>query len=118
LVPELVISTPLHSRRLERAKTLKPQINARVETAATKPTFADSFHGRHCPVLADGFYECKNVRARSGVRKQPYRFALKTGERLQWQESVPAKTEKDRRLIFAILNIRKPFTVMQEPAPR
>jgi putative SOS response-associated peptidase YedK len=32
-------------------------INARLETAADKPMFTSSFSGRHCLVLAEGFYE-------------------------------------------------------------
>jgi putative SOS response-associated peptidase YedK len=59
-----------------RPSRSRPQINARIETAATKPTFASSFRGRHCMVLADGYYEWKT----SGKRKQPYRIMLKSGE--------------------------------------
>ena len=34
----------------------RPMINARLETAADKPMFVSSFRGRHCLVLADGYY--------------------------------------------------------------
>ncbi|HUE77591.1 MAG TPA: SOS response-associated peptidase [Longimicrobiales bacterium] len=35
----------------------RPIINARSETVARKPAFADSFRRRRCWILADGFYE-------------------------------------------------------------
>jgi len=38
--------------------------------------FSSSFHGRHCLVLAGGYFTWRTV----GKRKQPYRIALKTGE--------------------------------------
>jgi putative SOS response-associated peptidase YedK len=53
-----------------------PQINARLETAAQKPMFSSSFGGRHCMVIADGYFEWHTV----GGRKQPYRIMLKSGE--------------------------------------
>jgi putative SOS response-associated peptidase YedK len=40
----------------KRTKHGHPMINARLETAAKKPMFASSFHGRHCLVLANGYY--------------------------------------------------------------
>jgi putative SOS response-associated peptidase YedK len=40
-----------------RAGGAKPVINARLETVAGLPTFADSFVRRRCLVPADGFYE-------------------------------------------------------------
>ena len=51
-------------------------INARSETAATKPTFRKPLRERRCLILADGFYEWK----REGSRKQPYYIKLRDGE--------------------------------------
>jgi putative SOS response-associated peptidase YedK len=55
---------------------VKPIINARAETVATKPFFRDAFKKKRCLVLADGFYEWR--RTKEG--KRPYRIALKTEE--------------------------------------
>jgi putative SOS response-associated peptidase YedK len=53
-----------------------PLINARSETAATKPVFRNLFRQRRCLVPADAFYEWQ-----AGTRpKQPWRFALAGGE--------------------------------------
>src|SRR5262249_18834499 len=40
-----------------RSKKSHPQINARLETATEKPMFRDSFAGRHCAVITDGYFE-------------------------------------------------------------
>jgi putative SOS response-associated peptidase YedK len=61
----------------KQSKRVRPQINARLETAAEKPMFEASFHGRHCIVLADGYYEWRTM---PDGRKQPYRITLKSGE--------------------------------------
>ena len=50
-------------------------INARAETAATKPAFRGAFRQRRCLVLADGFYEWQ----RQGGRKQPFYIRLRDG---------------------------------------
>ena len=60
----------------ERRAGVKPLINARAETVATKPTFRQAFRSKRCLVLADGFYEWK----RAGKSKVPHRVALKSGD--------------------------------------
>jgi putative SOS response-associated peptidase YedK len=51
-------------------------INARSETAATKPAFRTLLRQRRCLILADGFYEWSG----DGPRKQPYHVKLRDGE--------------------------------------
>jgi len=51
-------------------------INARSETASTKPAFRDSLKFRRCLIPADGFYEWK----RTATSKQPYCFEVNEGE--------------------------------------
>lgn len=50
-------------------------INARSETAATKPSFREPLQKRRCLIPADGFYEWK----REGRRKQPFCFEVDGG---------------------------------------
>ena len=51
-------------------------INAKSETAATKPAFRDPLKFRRCLIPADGFYEWK----RTATSKQPYCFEVGEGE--------------------------------------
>ncbi|MCE5268026.1 MAG: SOS response-associated peptidase [Planctomycetaceae bacterium] len=48
-------------------------INARAETAASKPAFRAAMRRRRCLMLADGFYEWR----REGQAKQPYFIRLR-----------------------------------------
>jgi len=51
-------------------------INARSETAATKPAFRGALKFRRCLILADGFYEW----LRTGKSKQPNCFEVNDGQ--------------------------------------
>jgi putative SOS response-associated peptidase YedK len=51
-------------------------INARSETAATKPAFRDPLTSRRCLIPADGFYDW----VPSGKAKQPYCFEVNNDE--------------------------------------
>ena len=54
-----------------------PLINARSETATTKPTFREAFAGRRCLVPADSFYEWQAVEGQKV--KQPWRIGMRDG---------------------------------------
>lgn len=51
-------------------------INARSESAATKPAYREALKFRRCLIPADGFYEW----VRAGKTKQPYCFEVNNGE--------------------------------------
>jgi len=60
----------------DELKKLPLLINAKTETAATKPSFRAAFKRRRCLVVADGYYEWRAL----GKQKQPYYHRL-TNER-------------------------------------
>jgi len=53
-------------------------INARAETVDKKPSFKRPFQSQRCLVLADGFYEWKQIPGKK--KKQPYRITFKNEE--------------------------------------
>ena len=62
----------------DRSK-LPKMINARVETAASKPAYRSSFRRQRCLILADGFYEWQ-APALPRHSKTPYWISLAGGE--------------------------------------
>ena len=59
-----------------RAKNMKPMINARAETADTKPYFRSAFKYHRCLIPASGFYEWK----RESDKKTPYAITIANHE--------------------------------------
>jgi putative SOS response-associated peptidase YedK len=59
-----------------KSPSVAGMINARSETAATKPAFRDPLKFRRCLIPADGFYEWM----RTGTAKQPFCFEVNDGE--------------------------------------
>jgi putative SOS response-associated peptidase YedK len=68
-------------------------INARSETAATKPSFRSAFKVRRCLVVADGYYEWQK---RDGA-KQPFYIHMQGGKLFAfaglWERWVPPDGE-------------------------
>jgi putative SOS response-associated peptidase YedK len=81
------------------SRHLRPQNNARIETAAQKPTFAAAYTNRHCLILCDGFFEWKS----EGKSKQPYRFTRKDGAPFALAGIYSRPDLYGRGLSFAIL---------------
>ena len=91
---------PIWAKDLKIGSSL---INARIETAATKPAFGSAWKERRCLVPASGYYEWDEVpvEGKSKPRKQPYYVARKDGMPLAfaglWERW------KDNLLSFTIL---------------
>lgn len=82
-------------------------INARVETADTKPSFRSAWRKRRCIVPADGYYEWTPVpdETTGKVRKQPYLMRPSEGGVLSfaglyelWRDPSKAEDDPDRWL--------------------
>lgn len=61
--------------RREDRRSEHQNINARSETAASKPSFRDSLRRQRCLIPADGFYDWR----RTGKQKQPLCFEVENG---------------------------------------
>lgn len=69
---------PFWSRNGAAGDGPPPPINARSETADTKPMFREAFKHRRCLIPADGFYEWKAAPG-GGRGKQPYLVTSRSG---------------------------------------
>jgi len=69
-------------------------INARAESARTKPSFRGAFATRRCLVPADGFYEWK----KTGSGKQPW-FVRREGDRLFAFAGLWERWEREERRV-------------------
>ncbi len=78
-------------------------LNARAETAATKPAFRRSFERKRCLVIADGYYEWK----KDGRRKVPFCFRRADAEPFTfaglWDRWRPGEGEAGAVTSFSIL---------------
>ena len=83
------------------AQNWRPQINARIETAAERPMFRHAFTSGRCLVLADGYYEWKTEHG----TKQPYRFVLRNREPFA-MAGIWERPELDEPPTFAILTTK------------
>lgn len=83
-------------------------INARSETAASKPSFRSAFKSRRCLVVADGFYEWN----RMGSAKMPYHFTVNHSSPFAmaglWERWQPPGTDED--------GIMETFTILTTTA--
>lgn len=78
-----------------KSKDMRPQINARSETASEKPFFRDAFKSHRCLVPANGFFEWGKIKG----GKQPWYFS-----------------DDNKLLAFAGLYNEDGFCVLTKPA--
>ena len=90
-------------------KTIKPQINARAETAHEKPFFRDAFRTRRCLIPANGFFEWQRDRD----RKQPYCIELTNHETFCFAGLWSRNTHGNAMETFTILTCT-PNNLMQQ----
>ena len=87
-------------------------INARSETAASKPSFRSAFKQRCCLLAADGFYEWQ----KAGKHKQPYYIRMKddgpfafAGLWERWQEPGGERVESFTILTTVANGLMRPL---------
>ncbi len=99
------------------AKQPRGMINARLETVAEKPSFAQSLQYRRCLVPANGYYEWQQLDG----RKQPYFFSQAPGDPVMafagiydaWRQGGPA----DSRAGGEVGPWRRTFAIITQAAP-
>lgn len=89
-------------------------MNARMETANTKPAFKSAFRKRRCLIVADGYYEWKPV----GRVKQPYYICQKNREVFVmaglWEEETCALLTTPAEGFLASIHERMPVILGEE----
>ncbi len=92
-------------------------INARVESAAEKPSFGESLERRRCLVIADGFFEWQKL----GNRKQPFHFRLAGGGPLAfaglWDRWRPAGGEPIESFTILTTDAAPPVAEVHDRMP-
>ena len=85
----------------ENTKRSRPLINARSETADTKPTFQECWQRRRCVIPASYYFEWEHFARPDGSRKTGDKYAIQpTGSTLTWMaglyrmENAPYETKK------------------------
>jgi putative SOS response-associated peptidase YedK len=91
-------------------------INARAETAAEKPAFRAAFRQRRCLLVADGFYEWRQLGHTKGSPRQPYFFQMRDGRPLgfaglweSWEGPDRARIESSTILTTAASELVRPI---------
>ncbi len=94
-----------------------PLVNARIETVAGKPSFADAVRKRRCVVLADGYYEWR----REAGRKQPYYIHPNDGGLMLfaglygwWKDPRLDKNSSQRWLLTACILTHSPIAALAD----
>lgn len=91
--------------------------NARIETAADKPMFRDSFAKRRCVLPADGYYEWK----KDGAKKQPMFIHSEDGSQLALAGLYERWIDPDGRPLFSVSVLTGPalgrFTEIHDRMP-
>ncbi|MBQ1504729.1 MAG: SOS response-associated peptidase family protein [Oscillospiraceae bacterium] len=82
-----------------------PVINARVETAAQKPTFRESWQSRRCVIPASYYFEWEHLTNAAGQKKTGDKYMLQTyGSEMTWLAGL-YRIETCRGLSYPVFTI-------------
>jgi putative SOS response-associated peptidase YedK len=86
-------------------------VNARAETVSTKPAFRNAFNKRRCLILADGYYEWKEIKG----LKQPFYIHKKDNEVFAlaglWEEDTCTLLTTEANVQLAAIHERMPILI-------
>ena len=83
-----------------------PIVNARIESAADKPTFRDSWYRRRCVIPASWYYEWQHYKTRDGRTKTGEKYAIQPKDsEITWLAGLYRFEEKGkfRYPVFVVL---------------